>query len=63
MSEQPLIKSSGYRITTLAGLLTHPSSNRGSSSGTAAFPDKYKALAFEKYLKSHSGRAFTKKRL
>ena len=23
-----------------------------------AFPDKYKALAFEKYLKSHSGRAF-----
>lgn len=28
-----------------------------------AFPDKLKALAFEKYLKSHSGRAFTKKRL
>ena len=28
-----------------------------------AFPDKYKALEFEKYLKSHSGRAFTKKRL
>jgi predicted GIY-YIG superfamily endonuclease len=28
-----------------------------------AFPDKYKALAFEKYLKSHSGRAFAKKRL
>jgi putative endonuclease len=28
-----------------------------------AFQDKYKALAFEKYLKSHSGRAFTKKRL
>jgi hypothetical protein len=27
------------------------------------FPDKYKALAFEKYLKSHSGRAFAKKRL
>jgi predicted GIY-YIG superfamily endonuclease len=27
-----------------------------------AFPDKYKALAFEKYLKSHSGRAFAKKR-
>jgi predicted GIY-YIG superfamily endonuclease len=26
-----------------------------------AFPDKYKALAFEKYLKSHSGRAFAKK--
>jgi putative endonuclease len=23
-----------------------------------AFPDKYKALEFEKYLKSHSGRAF-----
>jgi putative endonuclease len=28
-----------------------------------AFPDKHKALAFEKYLKSHSGRAFAKKRL
>ena len=28
-----------------------------------AFPDKYKALGFEKYLKSHSGRAFAKKRL
>jgi putative endonuclease len=28
-----------------------------------AFPDKYKALAFETYLKSHSGRAFAKKRL
>ena len=28
-----------------------------------AFPDKYKALEFEKYLKSNSGRAFSKKRL
>lgn len=28
-----------------------------------AFPDKYKTLEFEKYLKSHSGRAFAKKRL
>ena len=27
------------------------------------FPDKYKALDFEKYLKSASGRAFAKKRL
>jgi putative endonuclease len=27
-----------------------------------AFPDKYKALEFESYLKSHSGRAFAKKR-
>lgn len=27
------------------------------------FYDKYKALEFETYLKSHSGRAFTKKRL
>jgi len=26
-----------------------------------AFTDKEKALAFEKYLKSHSGRAFAKK--
>ena len=28
-----------------------------------AFPDKYRALAFEKYLKSHSGKAFAAKRL
>lgn len=28
-----------------------------------AFQDKYKALEFEKYLKSHSGRAFSKKRI
>jgi len=48
--------------------------NAGKSSHTAkyapweilwysAFPDKFKALTFEKYLKSHSGRAFAKKRL
>jgi predicted GIY-YIG superfamily endonuclease len=29
----------------------------------AAFPAKARALEFEKYLKSHSGRAFAKKRL
>ena len=28
-----------------------------------AFPTKVQALEFEKYLKSHSGRAFSKKRL
>lgn len=28
-----------------------------------AFPDKHQALEFENYLKSHSGRAFAKKRL
>ena len=28
-----------------------------------AFPEKQKAYEFEKYLKSHSGRAFAKKRL
>jgi putative endonuclease len=48
--------------------------NAGRSSHTAkfapwtlvwycAFQDKLRALAFEKYLKSHSGRAFAKKRL
>ena len=51
-----------------------PEHNAGKSAHTAkfkpwelvwycAFSDKYKALAFEKYLKSHSGRAFAKKRL
>jgi putative endonuclease len=29
----------------------------------SAFPDKYRALEFEKYLKSHSGRTLAKKRL
>ena len=29
----------------------------------SAFPDKMTALEFEKYLKSHLGRAFAKKRL
>lgn len=28
-----------------------------------AFPNKLKALAFERYLKTHSGRAFANKRL
>ena len=48
--------------------------NAGKSSHTAkfipwelmwysAFSDKYRALEFEKYLKSHSDRAFAKKRL
>ena len=48
--------------------------NAGKSSHTAkfvpwelecyvAFPDKHKAYEFEKYLKSHSGRAFAAKRL
>ena len=51
-----------------------PEHNAGKSAHTAkfkpweliwycAFPDKHKALEFEKYLKSHSGRAFAKKRL
>jgi putative endonuclease len=51
-----------------------PEHNAGKSSHTAkfkpwtlvwycAFLDKYRALAFEKYLKSHSGRAFAKKHL
>ena len=29
----------------------------------SAFTDKFRALEFEKYLKSHSGRAFANKRL
>jgi predicted GIY-YIG superfamily endonuclease len=29
----------------------------------SGFEDKYKAIEFEKYLKSGSGRAFTQKRL
>ena len=51
-----------------------PDHNAGKSAHTAkfepwelvwycAFPNKYKAPEFERYLKSHSRRAFTKKRL
>jgi len=51
-----------------------PEHNAGRSTHTAkfrpwkllwycAFPNKMRALDFEKYLKSHSGRAFAKKRL
>jgi len=32
------------------------------NAGRSTLPDKYKALACEKYLKSHSGRASAKKR-
>jgi predicted GIY-YIG superfamily endonuclease len=42
-----------------------PEHNAGKSTHTAKFRpwDKYNALEFEKYLKTHSGRAFAKQRL
>ncbi len=42
---------------------TPRNSNLGELIWYCAFRDKHRALAFEKYLKSHSGRAFAKKRL
>ena len=59
----------GYTTDIKKRLAKH---NEGGSSYTSkykpwkikiavAFEDKQKALAFEKYLRSHSGRAFTKK--
>lgn len=61
----------GYTLDIDFRLQTH---NSGGSIHTAkykpweliwhcSFSDKAKAMAFEKYLKSHSGRAFMKKRL
>ncbi len=61
----------GYTINLKQRLETH---NSGGSVYTSddrpwelifyiAFRDQQKALEFEKYLKSHSGRAFAKKRL
>lgn len=61
----------GFTINPKERLATH---NRGSSSHTAkykpwalisyhCFKHERTAIAFEKYLKSHSGRAFTVKRL
>jgi putative endonuclease len=47
-----------------SGKCPHTSSSRPWRLKTAlAFTDKQKALDFEKYLKSGSGRAFAKKRL
>ncbi len=47
-----------------AGKSTHTSKyNPWTLVWYCAFGDKLKALEFEKYLKSHSGRAFGKKRL
>ena len=61
----------GYTLDINARLKTH---NCGDSIHTAkykpweliwycSFSNKVQAMAFEKYLKSHSGRAFMKKRL
>jgi putative endonuclease len=61
----------GYTIDLNARLKSH---NQGKSKHTAkykpwemvtytAFNEKSKALSFEKYLKSHSGIAFARKRL
>ena len=61
----------GYSTDLKTRMDTH---NSGSSPHTAkykpwtlifycAFPNKAKALAFESYLKSHSGKAFAVKRL
>jgi putative endonuclease len=47
-----------------AGKSTHTAKFKPwEQSGIALFPDKHKALEFEKYLKSHCGRGFAKKRL
>lgn len=46
-----------------AGRVSHPAKHTPWQVETAiAFRSKDKAVAFEKYLKSHSGRAFAKKR-
>jgi len=61
----------GYSSNLKARLKTH---NSGGCPHTSkfkpwelmwycAFPDKYNSLAFESYLKSHSGKTFTSKRL
>lgn len=61
----------GFTTDLKARIATH---NRGGSLHTSkylpwslvtylAFSDKAKALAFERYLKSHSGKAFAAKRL
>lgn len=68
--QNPDISYAGYTLNIKNRLTTH---NAGKSIHTRknkpwelitclAFHDKLKALAFEKYLKSHSGREFAKRR-
>ncbi len=67
----PEQKYVGYTTNLKSRLETH---NSGGSPHTAkyrpwklysfvAFGDKYRALEFERYLKSHAGKAFSNKRL
>ncbi|MBF0216595.1 MAG: GIY-YIG nuclease family protein [Candidatus Omnitrophica bacterium] len=61
----------GYTLNVEERLIAHNNGQVPSTasfkpwriSGYTAFADKGKALKFEKYLKSSSGRAFAKKRL
>ncbi len=70
-TEKPEKTYIGYTGNLKSRLIKH---NEGGSPYTSkyrpwdifwycAFHEKYRALAFEAYLKSHSGKAFTNKRL
>ncbi len=74
-----ILKSQNHPRQTYVGYSTRPRErleehNRGKCPHTSkfmpwdlawycGFPEKMKAIAFETYLKSHSGKAFTNKRL
>jgi len=61
----------GYTLNIISRLKKHNENGSTYTKGRGpwklifccCFPDKFKALEFEKYLKSHSGRAFIQKRL
>jgi hypothetical protein len=53
----------GSMLTTPDNLRIPPNSKPWRLVTYIAFSDEKKAVAFEKYLKSHSGRAFANKRL
>ena len=50
-----------WRTTTLGAAHTQPLAARGSFTWSSSSPNQQRALRFERYLKSGSGRAFAKR--
>ena len=60
-SESPMMSERAFTGTTTGRRATPFHTGRGRSYVSIEFPSEQKAVAFEKYLKSGSGRAFAKR--